>query len=97
MDRKEIALTFLKEDCTCALVGDKTILCSDQRGVAPLLSWLDAGKNCEGMFAADKVVTNQHNDWQYYANYKACWALHKHCNVTCTCNACFVDGNQIIF
>ena len=56
MDRKEIALTFLKEDCTCALVGDKTILCSDQRGVAPLLSWLDAEKNCEGMFAADKVV-----------------------------------------
>ena len=56
MDKKALALALLREGNTCALVGEEKTLCSKQRGVAPLLAWLESGENCQNMFAADKVV-----------------------------------------
>lgn len=56
MDRKTLALAYINEGNTCALVGEGKIFCSKQRGVAPLLAWLESGENCRNMFAADKVV-----------------------------------------
>ncbi len=53
MDR---AIALLQEGYTCALVKEGRELCSTQRGVAPLLSWLKEKEDCEGAFAADKVV-----------------------------------------
>ena len=42
--------------CTCALVGKDEVITSIDRGVAPLLKLLDAGKNVKGFSAADKVL-----------------------------------------
>jgi hypothetical protein len=56
MNGKELALSLLQEGNTCALVGEGKTLCSTKRGVAPLLAWLENEENCQGMFAADKVV-----------------------------------------
>ena len=56
MNGKELALSLLQEGNTCALVGEGRTLCSTKRGVAPLLAWLENEENCQGMFAADKVV-----------------------------------------
>ena len=55
MDGKR-AVTLLKEGNACVLIGENKTLCSTRRGVAPLLSWLEEGENCQGMLAADKVV-----------------------------------------
>lgn len=56
MEKKARAIALLGEGYTCAFVGEERTLCSTKRGVAPLLSWLEAGENCEETFAADKVV-----------------------------------------
>ncbi len=56
MKEKELALALLRKGHTCALVSEKKTLCSDKRGVAPLLLWLDKKEDCKNMFAADKVV-----------------------------------------
>ena len=56
IDRKTLALAYISEGNTCALVGEGKTLCSKQRGVAPLLAWLESGEKCRNMFAADKVV-----------------------------------------
>ena len=55
-DREAYAVALLKEGKTCVIVGKERILCSTRRGVAPLLSWLDDKEDCQGAFAADKVV-----------------------------------------
>ena len=49
------AKALLKDDVTCALVGGGRAVTSTQRGVAPLVAWLDAGEGAGGI-AADKVV-----------------------------------------
>lgn len=41
---------------TCVLCKGETLYTSCQRGVAPLLSWLDSGIATAGFSAADKVV-----------------------------------------
>lgn len=41
---------------TCVLCREGEILTSRERGVAPLLSWLDGGSDLSGFSAADKVV-----------------------------------------
>lgn len=41
---------------TCALCKEDTIYTSTERGVKPLLDWLDNGINLNGFSAADKVV-----------------------------------------
>lgn len=41
---------------TCVLVRGETVLTATQRGVKPLMDWLDAGTDTRGFCAADKVV-----------------------------------------
>ena len=43
-------------DYTCVLCRGSRFYTSTQRGVAPLLTWLDAGTSLEGFSAADRVV-----------------------------------------
>jgi hypothetical protein len=45
-----------KENLTCVLCKGERRYDSDQRGVKPLLAWLDAGVDVMGFSAADKVV-----------------------------------------
>ena len=42
--------------CTCVLCRGEELYSSTQRGVRPLLDFLDSGKNFTGFCAADKVV-----------------------------------------
>lgn len=41
---------------TCVVCKEDTIYTTSQRGVAPLLSWLDSGTDLTGFSAADRVV-----------------------------------------
>lgn len=43
-------------DYTCVLCRDGTIHTAAERGVKPLLSWLDSGMDAAGFSAADRVV-----------------------------------------
>ncbi len=52
----EKARAFLEEGYTCALVKGEDLLLSKERGVAPLLAWLQSGRDCKQAIAADKVV-----------------------------------------
>ena len=53
----EKAKKILVEDgCTCVLVKGDSVLSSSDRGVKPLLSWLESGKEFRNYCAADKVV-----------------------------------------
>lgn len=47
---------LLESEYTCVLCSDDDIMTSTKRGVAPLLQWLDEGKNLSGYTAADKVI-----------------------------------------
>ncbi len=47
---------LLEEGYTCALQRGERILVSRERGVAPLLGFLDTGEDLTGCIAADKVV-----------------------------------------
>ena len=53
---RETALAYLAEGDTCAIVGEGLVLRSKERGVKPLLAWLEKGENCMGAVATDKVV-----------------------------------------
>lgn len=53
----EKALTILDaRDLTCAVCRDEQIYTATERGVKPLLDWLDNGPDISGFCAADKVV-----------------------------------------
>ena len=53
----ENAKSYLsKENCTCVLCRDDQLFSSKHRGVRPLLTFLDSGKDFAGFSAADKVV-----------------------------------------
>ncbi len=41
---------------TCVLCREDTVLTATQRGVKPLLNWLDSGLDLQGFSAADRVV-----------------------------------------
>ena len=41
---------------TCVVCKDDTVYTTTQRGVAPLLNWLEAGTDLAGFSAADRVV-----------------------------------------
>ena len=43
---------------TCVFCSDTETVTSQKRGVAPLLAWLDSGKNLKAYSVADKVVGN---------------------------------------
>lgn len=49
---------FKSSESTCVCCSDEDTLISKKRGVAPLLEWLDEGKNLKEYSAADKVVGN---------------------------------------
>lgn len=44
------------ENCTCVLCRGDSLVYSRQRGVRPLLDFLDSGEDFSGFSAADKVV-----------------------------------------
>ena len=52
----ETAKALLTGETTCVLIRDEEIFSSTARGVAPLLQWLDKGKDFHGFSCADKVV-----------------------------------------
>ena len=52
----EEAAALLEGGFTCAIFKDTQVLKSDRRGVAPLLEWLESGKDFHGFTAVDKVV-----------------------------------------
>lgn len=41
---------------TCALCKGQEVLTSTERGVKPLLDWIESGRRADGFSAADKVV-----------------------------------------
>ena len=43
-------------DYTCVVCKEDSVYTTSQRGVAPLLNWLDAGTDLAGYSAADRVV-----------------------------------------
>ena len=43
-------------DYTCVVCKDDMLYTTTQRGVAPLLNWLDTGTDLAGFSAADRVV-----------------------------------------
>lgn len=43
-------------ECTCVLCKENAVYMSTERGVKPLLDWLDNGTDLQGFSAADKVV-----------------------------------------
>lgn len=45
-----------KNGNTCVICDGQTVYSSTQRGVKPLLQWLDSGTDVMGFSAADKVV-----------------------------------------
>ena len=49
---------LLESDCTCLIQKEDRIYVSHERGVKPLLGWLDAGMDFSGYSAADRVVGN---------------------------------------
>lgn len=56
-DDLETAKRYLKEhDMSVVFVRDKEIFSSAERGVRPLLEFLDSGVSFEGFSASDKVV-----------------------------------------
>lgn len=53
----EIARSHLESGSyTCVVCKDQTLYFSTDRGVKPLLNWLDSGIDMRGFSAADKVV-----------------------------------------
>ena len=45
-----------REDDTCVIIKDEKIYTSKERGVKPLLTWLEDGVEMKGASASDKVV-----------------------------------------
>ncbi|MBQ8868288.1 MAG: DUF1893 domain-containing protein [Oscillospiraceae bacterium] len=45
-----------KNKCTCVICRENEVFESSERGVKPLLDFLDSGTNLKGACAADKVV-----------------------------------------
>ena len=45
-----------RDEYTCVVIKDERIYTSKERGVKPLLTWLEDGEDMQGASAADKVV-----------------------------------------
>ena len=50
--------TLAATDATCVLCQGEQVFVTQERGVKPLLQWLDSGKDFRLFSAADKVVGN---------------------------------------
>lgn len=55
-DLEQARLILTGENCTCVLCKKGNLYKSTQRGVKPLLEFLDSGADFSGFSAADKVV-----------------------------------------
>lgn len=55
-DLKRAKVLMEEKQYTCVLVKGESTYYSDQRGIKPLLAWLDSKNNFCGFSAADKVV-----------------------------------------
>ena len=55
-DLSDVKKILLEEDFTCVLGRGEELLTSKQRGIAPLVAWLDTGRDFGGFVAADKIV-----------------------------------------
>ena len=47
---------LIQGDYTCVIMNDQEIYTSKERGVKPLLDWIDRGIDCTNSVVADKVV-----------------------------------------
>lgn len=47
---------LLSSGCTCVLRYEDDVVTSSERGVKPLVAWIESGKNFKNYSAADKVV-----------------------------------------
>lgn len=56
MDLERAKALLHETGATCVIVGGDTVYQSTQRGVAPLLQWLEEEVDMMGFCAADKVV-----------------------------------------
>ena len=56
MDLKKARSLLETGEYTCVLCREETIHTATQRGVKPLLNWLDSGLDLQGFSAADRVV-----------------------------------------
>lgn len=55
-DLERAKTILLQSEATCVLCREDSTYQTTQRGVAPLLAWLDSGTDLMGFSAADKVV-----------------------------------------
>lgn len=55
-DLEKARAAFADSEYTCVVCKGETVLTSAQRGVKPLLAWLDSGECPGGFSAADRVV-----------------------------------------
>ena len=55
-DLKNAKEMLLSESYTCVLCRGEMLFCSCERGVKPLLGWLDSDTETHGFSAADRVV-----------------------------------------
>ena len=56
LDLEEAKKLLLENGYTCVVKKEELIYTSMERGVKPLLNWLDSGSSLQGFVAADKVV-----------------------------------------
>ena len=45
-----------EQDCTCVLAGNDRVYIGTDRGIKPLVLWLESSTDCRGFSAADKVI-----------------------------------------
>lgn len=55
-DIEKAKLLLKSESYTCVLCLEDKVYTSTERGVKPLLAWIDSGMDMKGFSAADKVV-----------------------------------------
>lgn len=54
--KKAVKETLLAENCTCVLSDGKETITSYERGVKPLINFVNSKKDFSGFLAADKIV-----------------------------------------
>jgi len=57
-DLEEAKKRMIDDGYTCVVMKDEQMYTSTERGVKPLLAWLDGGIDLRGFAAADKVIGN---------------------------------------
>ena len=55
-DLEKAKATLKNDNCTCVLTLGSVMFKSKERGVQPLLDWMNSGNNYMGYMIADKVV-----------------------------------------